>query len=214
MLCELPAQLFVFCFVGFVLDCVASKLVLVWASIVDVTIYFGLLAVFSSRELWIECWLLVQTLALAPECVFDVSWLPVAAPLSAPSEVNGWEVEAMQQLTVLRKLSWTLWFVFLRFVGAIQMYLFAPSEVIARPLDLLLPDTCSLALLRTACNMLMSLLDLSLDELLMACWHAAIAFMSLSFGDTVGFVILLCWNCTVSLNLSLFVDLMWHLCVR
>ena len=139
MLCVLRAQLFLFCFVGFVLNCAASKLVLVWASIVDATIYFGLLAVVSSRELWIECWLLVQTLALAPECVFDVSWLPVAAPFSAPSEVTGWWVAAIQQLMVLGKLSWTLWFAFLRFVGANHLYLFAPSEVIACPLmDLLL----------------------------------------------------------------------------
>ena len=62
--------------------------------------------------------------------------------------------------------------------------------------------------------MLISLLDVSLVALFKAFWHAAIAFMSLSVADTEGFVILLCWNCTVSLNLSLFVAFMWHLCVR
>ena len=68
--------------------------------------------------------------------------------------------------------------------------------------------TCSLALLRIACNMLISLFDCSFVALFSPCWHAAMAFMSLSFGETVGFVICLCWNCTVSLSLSLLVDLM------
>jgi hypothetical protein len=63
-------------------------------------------------------------------------------------------------------------------------------------------------------SMLISLLDVSFVALIKACWHAAIALISLSFGDTDGFVIRLCWKCTVSLNRSLLVALMWHLCVR
>jgi len=49
---------------------------------------------------------------------------------------------------------------------------------------------------------------------LMALAQSASACISLSCGVTVGLVMCLCWNCTVSLNLSLFVSLMWHLCVR
>ena len=41
--------------------------------------------------------------------------------------------------------------------------------------------------------------------------QSAMACMSLSAGVTVGFVMCLCWNTTVSLSLSLRVDLMWHL---
>ena len=68
-------------------------------------------------------------------------------------------------------------------------------------------DTFAFALSKIDCSMLISLFDLSLVALFKACWQAAIAFMSLSFADTDGLVIRLCWNCTVSLNLSLFVAL-------
>ena len=43
---------------------------------------------------------------------------------------------------------------------------------------------------------------------LMALAQSASAFMILSCGVTLGFVIRLCWNCTVSLNRSLLVSLM------
>jgi len=43
---------------------------------------------------------------------------------------------------------------------------------------------------------------------LMALAQSASACMSLSCGVTVGLVMSLCWNCTVSLNLSLVVSLM------
>ena len=53
-----------------------------------------------------------------------------------------------------------------------------------------------------------------LRALPMASLQLAIACISLSWWDTVGLVMFLCWNCTVSERRSLLVVLTWQLCVR
>ena len=76
-------------FVGSSLGCGVLMLVVVWARASYVTIHASVRGFFSSRGLWNVCWLLVQTLAMVHGYACGVSWVPVAALISAPLEVVG-----------------------------------------------------------------------------------------------------------------------------